>query len=200
MYGQASANNYSDTHANTNNSAIKMVVDNWYKSNIQDKGYSDKVADVIYCNDRSLYSGSGYGTSSTNYGAYNRLDRTKNPILTCPQKNDTFTVNDTNKGNGALTYPIALITADEVSMVGGVGGTEIWNTRYYLYTGQNYWTMTPRHTFYGTHVFHVSGGGYIGYFPVNYTTTTSYIKPVISLKPDTRLIGNGTITSPFEVL
>ena len=200
MYGQASANNYSDTHANTNNSAIKMVVDNWYKANIQDKGYSDKVADVIYCNDRSLYSGSGYGTSSTNYGAYNRLDRTKNPILTCPQKNDTFTVNDTNKGNGALTYPIALITADEVSMVGGVGGTEIWNTRYYLYTGQNYWTMTPRHTFYGTHVFHVSGGGYIGYFPVNYTTATSYIKPVISLKPDTRLIGNGTITSPFEVL
>ena len=33
-------------------------------------------------------------------------------MLTCLQKNDAFTVNDTSKGNEALTYGIGLITAD----------------------------------------------------------------------------------------
>ena len=203
MYGNVGSSTYEATHANINNSSVKIVVDNWYKTNIADKGYGNYIADIIYCNDRSLYSGSGYSRKATNYGAYNRLDKNKSPILTCSQKNDAFTVNDTSKGNGALTYPIGLITADEVSMAGGVGGTgtEIWNTHYYLYTGYDYWTMSPRNVFSSTpHLFNVSGGGYIGYFPVNYTGVNSYIRPVISLKPDTRLIGNGTITSPFEVL
>ena len=63
MYGQTGASSYSAAHANTNSSTIKTVVDNWYKANIIDKGYRDKVEeDTIYCNDRSinLYTPSGY--------------------------------------------------------------------------------------------------------------------------------------------
>ena len=63
-------------------------MDNWYKTNIVDKGYSDKIADVIYCNDRSLYSGNGYGTNETIYMSGNRIHISKSPILTCSQKND----------------------------------------------------------------------------------------------------------------
>ena len=54
MYGQAGSSTYKETHANTNNSAIKSTVDNWYKTNIVDKGYENYVDDVIYCNDREI--------------------------------------------------------------------------------------------------------------------------------------------------
>ncbi len=201
MYGSSRANSYNSTHSNTNNSAAKTAVDNWYKINIADKDYGKYIADVIYCNDRSLYSGGGYASQTTYYSTYNRLETNKNPVLTCSQKNDAFTVSDTSKGNGALTYPVGLITADEASLAGGVLNAAKINTNYYLYTGNHYWTMSPRNADYNVaYVSHISHRGYIGYFPSNHTTPESYIRPVISLKPDTRLIGNGTITSPFEVL
>lgn len=66
-------------------------------------------------------------------------------MLTCLQKNDVFTVNDTSKGNGALTYGIGLITADEVVL--GCGWSlldlSLKNYHYYLYTGRNYWIFSP---------------------------------------------------------
>ena len=48
---------YNQAHANIYDSIIKKTVDEWYKTNIQDTGYGDNVADVIYCNDRSYYKG-----------------------------------------------------------------------------------------------------------------------------------------------
>ena len=45
-----------------------------------------------------------------------------------------------------MNNPVGLITADEVSMAGGITGAQ--NTLYYLYTGTNYWTMTPAHYYY----------------------------------------------------
>ena len=60
-------------------------------------------------------TGLGYGTQYTAYGAHVRMMgyTGTTPTFKCPQKNDAFTVNDTSKGNGALTYSIGLITADE---------------------------------------------------------------------------------------
>src|SRR5699024_1280296 len=107
-----------------------------------DAGYSDKVADVIYCNDRQINTtydtALGYGTNDTRYMARYRLHTNRSPILTCSQRNDAFTVDDTSKGNGVLTYPVGLITVDEVAMGGGdYTGS---NSSYYLYTGNYYWT------------------------------------------------------------
>ena len=39
MYGSTGASSYSATHANTNNSTIKGILDSWYKTNIVDKGH-----------------------------------------------------------------------------------------------------------------------------------------------------------------
>ena len=90
MYGTPGSSTYEDTHTNTNSSTIKTVNDNWYKTNIVDKNYSKYVADAIYCNDRSLSSGTGIGNIQTNYMAYNRLSTNKTPSLTkfkmCPGK------------------------------------------------------------------------------------------------------------------
>ena len=204
MYGQAGASSYDETHANVNDSNIKTYVDNWYKTNIQDVGYSDKVADAIYCNDRSVstykpyssFNNLGYGRNDTYYMAGYRLYINKSPILTCSQQNDAFTVNDITKGNGALTYPVGLITADEVSM--GGGDTLIENSSYYLYAGGFYWTMSPS-IFYSSNAseWYVPTTGVLS--SNNYVDYNFSVRPVLSLKSSVELQGTGTMNDPYVV-
>ena len=211
MYGQAGASTYAETHANLNDSTVKTVVDNWYKTNIVDKGYSNKVADVIYCNDRQIASDSasyqdgsygilGYGTNATIYAPVNRLyttswsgKNTQEIKMTCSQKNDAFTVVDTNRGDGALSYPVGLLTSEEALAGGGMAGTS--NDSYYLYTGQMYWTMSSS-GFSG-----ISAGMVRIYSDGNITTDyvniTYGVRPVISLKPSVELTGSGTMDDPW---
>ena len=193
MYGTINADSYEETTQNINDSLVKTQVDNWYQRHIANTGYNDKVADVIYCNDRSLYSGNGYGTNETYYGANDRMSSPPKPSLICPQQNDAFTVNDTTKGNGTLTYPVGLITVDEVSMA---GASENYNTKYYLYNGENssFWTMSPS---YKPRVGEVYVGG-ARIDDIAYTSGTA-IKPVISLKSSVELQGQGTMEDPFVV-
>ena len=199
--GNTKTTSYNQAHSNTYSSTIKKVVDNWYKTNIQDAGYSDKVADVIYCNDRQIDNLSGYGTAlgygtnQTAYMARYRLYTNKSPVLTCTNKNDRFTVSDTTKGNGASTYPVGLITADEMSMGGAVYG--IGNSSYYLYTGNYYWTMSPCNVLgSGAGEFLVYSSGSIGNDRVN----NSYgVRPVLSLKSDISVTGSGTQSDPWVV-
>ena len=187
-YGQAASNTYSST--------IKKVVDSWYKTNIVDKGYSDKVADVIFCNDRSMKSGTGYGTTATYYGAYRRIVDGNNPVLTCPNQNDRFTVEDTSKGNGALMYPVGLITVDEAEMAGTKWSSN--NSKFYLYTGSYYWTMSPSNFNASTaYEFHI---GSYGDIISNSDVHNSYgVRPVISLKSSVILTGTGTMDDPYVV-
>ena len=76
MYGSASSSSYASTHANTNKSTILTNLETWYTNNLT--SYADKLADTIWCNDKSTASGGlGYGHNETNYAAYNRLVSTK---------------------------------------------------------------------------------------------------------------------------
>ena len=213
MYGTPGSSTYEETHANINDSTIKKVVDNWYKTNIVDKGYSDKVADVIYCNDRKVYTGSswsgygplGYGPNATTYESASKVLTWQNGIVSwktiqeinmiCSQKNDAFTVNETNKGNGALTYPIGLLTLGESLAAGGLGGLS--NNNYYLYTGNYFWTMTS--VYYNgsaAHNFIVVPHG----FHENNVSVINGIRPVLSLKPSVEFQGNGTMVNPYRVI
>ena len=197
--GSTKTTSYSQAHSNTYDSHIKTYVDNWYKTNIQDAGYSDKVADVIYCNDRQIDTVSGYGnalgygTNQTAYMPRYRLYTNKSPILTCTNQNDRFTVEDTSKGNGALTYPVGLITADEMSMGGVVYATS--NSSYYLYTGYFYWTMSPSY-FNGSSA---SEFGAARYLDGSYVDDARGVRPVLSLKSDISVTGSGTQNDPFLV-
>jgi hypothetical protein len=148
MYGTAGSSTYDATHANTNSSTIKTAIDAWYNTNLS--SYADKISDTEFCNDRSIASSPatwnssdtalGYGTNITYYGAFNRIVNNNTPTLTCLNKHDRFTVDDTGVGNGDLTYPVSLITSDEVAVAGGKVGTS--NSYYYLYTGNSYWTVS----------------------------------------------------------
>lgn len=194
MFGTAGASTYANTHSNTTNSTIKTKLDSWYDTNIVNTGNEKYIADAIYCNDRSVSSGTGIGTTATTYAAQTRRNNGQ-PTLKCANNNDKFT-KSTTIGNGKLTKMIGLITSDEVIYAGGKSGT--YNQEYYLYSGAWYWTMAPYSYASGlAYVDDVSSEGnlYNGY--VN--NTYGGVRPVVSLKSDAISRGSGTAASPFLV-
>ena len=199
MYGAAGASTYAAAHANTNDSTIKTYLDTWYENNIKGTANEQYIADNIFCNDRSFASnnsGTGAGISDTYYRWYNDDGTTQNNkmMFTCSQKNDAFTVNDTIKGNGALTYGIGLLTADEAVLAGGLSSSYL---NYYLYSGQDYWLASPSEFFYGgsAYVRCVASGGYLNYLDVNYSLGA---RPVLNLSSDVLKNGNGTASDPYH--
>ena len=210
MYGTAGSSTYSATHANTNDSTIKGVIDTWYEENLLDN-YAIYLADSGFCGDRSIASSSGlwysddtalgYGTNRTYYGVYNRLETNKTPQFACPQSNDLYTTSSTTKGNKALDYPIGLITADEVAYAGGVAGA--LNTSYYLYTGSSYWTMSPG-LFYGSSalVWLVNADGFLadGALAGYNVLVSRGARPVINLVSGIEITsGDGTIGNEYII-
>ena len=193
MYGTIGASTYANTHSNTTNSTIKTKLDSWYDTNIVNTGNEKYIADAIYCNDRSVSSGTGIGTTTTTYAALTRRNN-GTPILKCANNNDKFT-KSTTIGNGKLTKMIGLITSDEVMYAGGKFST--YNKEYYLYSGTWYKTMTP-YSFEsgGASVGIVLGDGYLDYYDVS---DASAVRPVVSLKSDAISGGSGTAASPFLV-
>jgi hypothetical protein len=193
MYGTRASSTYAKEHANTNNSTIKTAIDTWYKNNMT--SYTDYLEDTVWCNDRSIYSGNGYGIYTTYYGAYNRLYTNKAPSLACANANDRFTVSSDN-GNGELDYPVALLTADEIAYAGVVAYTS--NSTFYLYTGQNWWSLSPLY-FYGSsaYVCTVNSSGGLNF---GASSDSNGVRPAVSLKPGTTYSsGTGTSDDPYVV-
>ena len=193
MYGTEGATTYANTHSNTTNSTIKTKLDSWYDTNIVNTGNEKYIADAIYCNDRSVSSGTGIGTTITTYAAKTRREK-RTPTLKCVNNNDKFT-KSTAIGNGKLTKMIGLITTDEVIYA---GGTVSANNEYYLYTGYWYWTMAPYSYESGNaSVNSVNYDGHLGNSYVYYAYGA--VRPVVSLKSDAISGGSGTAASPFLV-
>ena len=190
-----SSDSYADAVTNTTNSTMKNTLDTWYKNNLT--SYASYLADETFCSDRSISSGSGYLTTPTTlYGANERLRSSKTPSLKCTQDNDKFKVSNEN---AKLDYPVALITADEVNIAGGIYNTA--NSNYYLYNGQYFWTITPVifNSYYSFgHVWKVLPSGSMYEF---YYVAQSYgTRPVINLKADTQITkGDGTALNPYVV-
>ena len=195
MYGTKGATTYANTHSNTTNSTIKTKLDSWYDTNIVNTGNEKYIADAIYCNDRSVSSGTGIGTTATTYAAQTRISN-GTPTLKCANNNDKFT-KSTTLGNGKLTKMIGLITSDEVMYAGGK--LETGFREYYLYSGYLYWTMAPYLSVSGSNVrvSYVGGSGDLRYGNVSYANGT--VRPVVSLKSDAISGGSGTVASPFLV-
>ncbi len=183
---------YEETHANINNSTIKTKVDTWYEENIKGAEYEQYISDTLFCNDRSIDSGTGIGATKTYYGSHNRMKEDKF-ILICSNQNDRFTVGDSNAGNGDLTYPVGLLTIDEAILAGGYSST----LGYYLYTGNNYWTMTP-YFFSGSYMRFLGVNDH-GYALSSSTTAKYGVRPVLNLKPNSLKSGDGTALNPYTL-
>ena len=201
MYGTAGSSDYASTHANTNKSDILKNLETWYNNNL--KTYESKLADTIWCNDKSTVSGGlGYGTNATDYGAYNRLASTKQPTLKCPNDNNggklsKFTVDDTTNGNGNLTYKIGLLTADEIAFAGSIAYTYNRSTYLQENTGTTWWWSLSPYGFNGVvaTVWRVDSGS----LSYGYVSGDDGLRPAISLVSSTNVTGNGTSDNPYVV-
>ena len=180
---------------NTNDSTMKTYLDNWYKTNISGTENEQYLADNIFCNDRSFSSdnsGTGAGVSYTKYNWANWHPSKSN--LKCPQQNDAFTVSDTTNGNGALTYPIGLITTDEAILAGGSSS----NNGYYLYLGSWYWVFSPANfNLWYANMRGVSDGIITDAW--GNPNLTGGVRPVLNLKPEVLNNGDGTMNNPYKL-
>ena len=208
QYISYSSNNLESTLTNDNSSNIKAILDSWYATNIVSKSDSEGnlltnyIVDGTFCNDRSFASsntGNGYSlVPTTLYSAYKRLyqDSNKTATLKCSRDVDKFSTTS-SRGNGDLTYPVALITADEVALAGGRQGLK--NEEYYLRTNNYYFTMTPSY-FYAAdalaHVYIVRRAGELNLW--NSVSHSLGVRAVINIRSDVLIQeGDGTSENPF---
>ena len=219
MYGTAGSSDYASTHANTNKSDILKNLETWYTNNLT--SYADKLADTIWCNDKSVVtdtnfypwgwgpgSNFGYGTNVNYYSTVKRLISSgggsggTGPSLICPNDNNggklsKFTVDDTANGNGNLSYKIGLLTADEIVFAGSISGNNNRSTYLQENTGTTWWWSLSPDYFYGG----VAGvwDVFSGNLSINNVDYGSGLRPAISLISSTNVTGDGTSENPFIV-
>ena len=205
MYGTSGSQANNRTNQ-TNSSTIKGVIDTWYQNNLNTNYGKYISTTAIYCNDRSVTDGTYSVSSSFNYAAYTRLYTNKTPTYDCTAIEDKFTV-DTSTGNGKLTYPIALMTADEVSFAGGVIFTNAPTWYYYnsakdSSTGSTWWWLLSPSGWYGSgaRVFGVGGSSYPGYLDGIDVDLTYGVRPAVSLKSCVKTSGgDGSASAPYTI-
>ena len=205
MYGAAGATDYASTHANTNKSTILTNLETWYNNNISD--YADKIADTVWCNDKTIVkdttynpssyggnaTGLGFGINKTWYGAAQRLLSTSGsaggtgPSLKC------------NGDLSKINSKVGLITADELAFAGYAYGLENSTTYLQENATDTYWCSLSPGIFNGSYalVWYIIGSG--GDFAHIYVFYTSGVRPSISLKSTTNVTGNGTSEDPYVV-
>ena len=193
MYGTSGT--LDNNRTNENNSTIKDKVDAWYSENlIKYAKYISKNA--VYCSDRNQTSIYGF----TANGAFMKLAYSKNPSYDCTDIRDSFSANNLE---AKLIYPIALMTADELSYAGGVyriSGENIWyncisnsciNIGFWSMSGWSLYNSEARSLYAeGTYL-----NDNIG------MASTLNVRPVISIKGDAIWSkGDGTSSSPYEIV
>jgi len=214
MYGITGS--LKNSRRNTTNSTIKTAIDLWYDDTIESNydGYVSKTA--IYCNDRA---NEGYSLNSFQFAANKRLVAAKSPSYRCGNDAngnlytgengadiaDKFTAS-TSTGNGKLTNPAALMTADELSFAGAIYSRSA--TAYYVYNAAGtsvikrpyWWTMSPYYynTVSGAGMFFIDGSN--GTIALNIVGKEYAVRPVLSLKSCVKWkSGDGTSDNPYKV-
>ena len=191
----------------TNSSTIKTAIDNWYKDYLNTNYGKYISTTAVYCNDRSTSDNTSL--DNTSFGARIRLQANKTPSYNCATIEDKFTV-DKSTGNGKLTYPIGLMTADEVVFAGGQWFTDAKPWYYYnsangISTGSEYWWLLSPYRWHTSaslaQVFHVYGSAYPGKLSYEDANDTQGVRPVLSLKSCIKYsTGNGSPETPYEIV
>ena len=206
---------------NTTDSTAKAAIDAWFKANLTNEedatkeNYQEYLEDTIFCNDRN-YQQTGSNTlalsgwnpnggSVTSYIYFNTKTRLYNsswystsnkPTFNCPNETDRFSVGN---NNAKLKYPVGLLTVDEIILAGASGNSNTNNSTYYLYNGSTSYRSLSPYTFYNDYAleFRVYNGGINGFS----VSTTTGLRPVVSLKPGTEFAdgGEGTTAKSYVV-
>ena len=202
MYGTGGS--LANDRLNTTDSTIKGIIDSWYNNNLS--SFSKYIStEAVYCNDRELTPGSKYyKTHPFSYATIERLSTNKTPTYDCTNIKDAFSGSNSE---AKLTYPIGLMTADEIAYAGGVYGTNApaW---YYLnsaggsITGSTWWwSLSPSgwNSRY-SNVLCVFGSDNPGFLNDSNVYDSYGARPVISIKSCALWSsGNGSASSPYEI-
>ena len=227
MYGTVGSTTYDATHKNINDSTIKQAVDKWYEDNLK-TNYEEYLADTLFCNDKTLASNGiggvstqyGYGTNETYYASTARLQyssgttsiTTVKPTFKCAESAtntysrftvDVATLSNGNKTNGDLTYPIGLLSADEMSFAGAYKYNQT-NKSYYLYNSSitsSWWLSSPDHFSSASYAFEWYVSGSFGsIYRLNAVSSSNVFRPSINLKAELLVGGgDGTSSNPYTV-
>ena len=203
MYGDPDSTIYSEGHKNVNSSFAKQQIDTWYENNILNTLNSDYLSEFTgFCGDRSVVNdsdGNGVQTDKNTYFSGFGRYSLNTAILTCNNiENDFFTTTSATIGNKSLKYPIALITADEMTFA---GVTSIRNGLNWLHSDNAYWTMTPSlFSEYWQNSYVFCYGGMEDKSGIHYWCWQSHLRPVINLKSDVKISGGiGTANDPYII-
>ena len=203
MYG--TTGNLASNRTNENNSTIKGVIDTWYSNNLS--SYSKYIStDAVYCNDRKAPS---YNASSSfAYYVYTRLVTNKTPTYDCEDSKDAFSGSNSE---AKLTYPIGLMTADEITYAGGYKFTSLTSPYAWYYlnsaggsiTGSNYWWLLSPFNCNGngSRVWFVFGSVRPGNLDSLTVNPSGGVRPAISIKGDALYSkGDGSPEKPYEIV
>ena len=203
-------------------STILTVLKYWYDATFS-ATEKNQLADVIWCNDKSLASNSPSSTGAdfdkhTFFKAIERIyaenvQNNMNPSLVCPNagsdgKLSKFTASDTTRGNGKLKsgnkeYKIGLLTVDEAAFAGGryyASDGSANNTTFYLYTGEHYWLLSPSYFNSDYRLSYVWSVYASGGLSDSYVTYSLGVRPSVSLKSTTTISkGTGIIGDPYII-
>ena len=210
-----------ESNSKNNPSTIQGVINTWWGigDNSLNSKYGEYLEDTEWCNDRSVASLGGWSPTGTLYSSNledysivfnekvrydqstygsdaNNIKNTNTPVLSCSRPVDRLTV-----ANGNLTYPIGLLTYDEVAMAGAIWSNENsdFYLKFYLYTNQSYWLLSPaRFSGYADVVGTVTNVGYLKFYSVY--SDDQGVRPALSLKNGTQILrGEGTKTKPYII-
>ena len=210
MYGTSGS--LESNRTNENSSTIKQYLESWYSTNLlKENKYINQ--NTSFCNERTVSITGNYNKYGIGiyYGTRidERLWNNKTPSYNCENVKDNFSINNSE---AKLTYPVGLMTADEISYAGGVAYTIADAPYIWYYNNSNnksvtsaltWYTISPVNgaTVYGGNVAGVSGS----FKPArlgNPDASREYmaVRPVISIKGD--LIyksGDGSAEAPYEI-
>ena len=193
MYGTSGS--LENNRLNTNDSTIKGIIDTWYENNLKTNYTKYLSTSAVYCNDRT-------------YQAVNRVYKNYAPTYDCTETSDAFSVDNTS---AKLTYPIALMTADEIMRAGGKGLTSLTSPYAWYYTNANggsitgnilWWLLSPEGWYgSGATVFDVFGSSNPGRLSTsNADDYGEGVRPAVSLKSCVKTSGgDGSASDPYTI-
>ena len=96
MYGTPNSSTYAATHANINKSTILQNLETWYKAKLT--AYTDKLADTIWCNDKSTVKDVTINMFQSEHGVLNKESM--------PYPGLGYKLDMTFYGSGIKNYPL----------------------------------------------------------------------------------------------
>ena len=237
MYGKPDStevftDNNTGAQDNITDSTILTALKTWYDNTFDTANttdYTDLLADVIWCGDKSFYSGPGYAQSTdtnkvdTYFNAYKRLTQNpKSPSLVCPDnsfsisgvtynvgKVSKYTAQDTINGNGMLKTAIAGTDPTEYKYykIGLITADEaVYAGGVYAVANSYYYLYTGSHYWTMSPSYFYGSNAYVWYVSsmsvlgLNIVSGGYGLRPAIALdKSVTISSGNGTINNPYVI-